>query len=47
VAEFNENAIAKALEQEIKRCGEYGWSKITLHMTVPEAAKLAATLRRK
>lgn len=46
VAEFNPKALAKAIEQEVKRCHDYGWPKITLHMDVSDAAKLAHFLRR-
>ena len=43
---FDPQALAQALEHEIARAGEYGWTKITLHMDVPDAALLAQHLRR-
>lgn len=42
---FQPKPLAAAIEQEIKRAGEYGWSKITLHMDIPDAVKLAGFLR--
>jgi len=43
---FTPKAVAKGIESEIVRAGEYGWSKITLHMDIPDALKLAQFLRR-
>jgi hypothetical protein len=42
---FTPKAVAKGIESEVKRAGEYGWSKITLHMDIPDALKLAQFLR--
>lgn len=47
IPRFDAEALATALEQEVNRSGEYGWSKITLHMDVPDAAALARFLRAK
>ena len=43
---FNPATLAEAIEKEIVRSGEYGWSKITIHMDVPDAMMLAKFLRR-
>lgn len=46
IPRFDAKVLAAAIEQEIIRAGQYGWSKITLHMDVPDAALLAQHLRR-
>ena len=45
VERFSPGRLADAIEQEIKRGAEYGWTKITLHMDVPDAMRLARHLR--
>jgi len=47
VARFDPEALAAAIETEIRRAHEYGWSKITLHMDIPDAALLSNCLRRR
>jgi histidyl-tRNA synthetase len=47
ITEFQADALGKAIEQEIARAHDYGWTKITLHMDMPDAFKLARYLRRK
>lgn len=47
IEKFDPKMLAKALEQEIQRCGEFGWSKVSLHMDVQDAFKLAKFLRGK
>lgn len=42
---FDPLLLAQAIEQEVQRAGEYGWTKITLHLDIPDAAKLAHVLR--
>ena len=42
---FDAKGLSEALSTEIQRAGEYGWSKITLHMDVPDASALAKFLR--
>lgn len=44
--QFDALALAQALEQEVNRAGLYGWTKITVHMDIPDAALLAQYLRR-
>jgi hypothetical protein len=46
IEQFNCNRLADAIEAEVNRAKEYGFTKITLHMDIPDAAKLAAALRR-
>ena len=46
VPRFTPKAVAHGIEQEIVRAGDYGWSKITLHMDIPDALELAKFLRR-
>lgn len=46
IERFNPHDLAAALERELERGAEYGWSKITLHMDVPDALMLAKYLRK-
>mgnify|MGYP003423115649 FL=1 len=46
VAHFNALELAQAIEAEINRASEYGFTKITLHMDLPDAVLLARTLRK-
>lgn len=46
LSQFNARELAQAIESEINRSGEYGFTKITLHMDLPDAAQLAKFLRR-
>jgi hypothetical protein len=41
---FQAKALGKAINHEIARAKEYGWSKITLHMDLPDAHLLAQYL---
>lgn len=43
---FEPLAVAKAIEGELLRARDYGWSKITLHMDIPDAVLLAKQLRK-
>lgn len=43
---FNALELAQAIEAEINRSGEYGFTKITLHMDLPDAAQLSKFLRK-
>lgn len=45
ITSFAPKVIAKGIEAEVVRAGEYGWSKVTLHMDIPDALKLARFLR--
>jgi hypothetical protein len=45
VDEFDPIKLAQAIEQESRRAIEYGWPKITVHMDLPDAMKLAKHLR--
>jgi hypothetical protein len=45
IERFEALALADAITQEVQRAGEYGWSKITVHMDVPDALALAKFLR--
>ena len=45
VLKFAPTALAKAIEQEVKRAGAYGWDKITMHMDLIDAVQLAKFLR--
>lgn len=47
ITEFQALELAQGLEAEINRSGDYGFTKITLHMDLPDAAKLAKYLRGK
>lgn len=46
IARFDRNALAAAIECELSRASEYGFTKITLHMDLPDAALFAQFLRR-
>lgn len=46
VERFEPRALASALEQEVQRAMEVGWPKISLHMDVADAKKLALYLIR-
>jgi hypothetical protein len=43
---FDSTLLADALDSEVNRARDYGWSKITIHLDIPDAAKLAAHLRK-
>ena len=45
IPRFDPYRLAEALDQEIARAGEIGWTKISLHMDVQDAMKLARFLR--
>ena len=45
IASFAPKVLAKGIEDEVRRADDYGWSKITLHMDIPDAIKLAHFLR--
>lgn len=47
ITEFQAAELAQGLEAEINRAGDYGFTKITLHLDLPDAAKLAKYLRKK
>ena len=42
---FNSHTLAEAIEQEVNKAGDYGWSKITIHLDIPDASKLVQVLR--
>lgn len=42
---FERVNLATAIEQELSRAGDYGFTKITIHMDLPDAAKFARFLR--
>lgn len=44
--EFTPQTLAEAIEREIQHANEYGWSKLTLHFDIPDAALLAQHLRK-
>lgn len=44
---FNTLDLAQALESEVARAGIVGHTKISLHLDVADAAKLAQALRRR
>ena len=46
VDHFDALAVAQAIEREAERSSLVGWTKITLHMDLHDALKLAATLRK-
>jgi hypothetical protein len=46
VQQFNTKELALALETEINRSVDYGFTKITLHMDLPDAVLLAKELRK-
>lgn len=43
---FEPFGLADVIELEINRAHIMGWTKISLHMDIPDAAALAAALRR-
>jgi len=43
---FDAKALAHAIEQAIAQSADYGWTKVTLHMDLPDARQLAHFLRR-
>jgi len=43
---WNPRLLAEALDSEIARCAVEGWPKISLHMDVRDAMKLAQFLRK-
>jgi hypothetical protein len=45
VPRFNAKELARAIEQEITRSNMVGWTRISLHMTLDDAARLAKFLR--
>lgn len=46
VPEYSRRHLADALDAEIARCAEVGWTKVSLHMDVRDAMLLARDLRR-
>jgi hypothetical protein len=46
IARFDPKALEEAIMHEVKRAGEYGWPKVTIHMDIPDAILLAQFLRR-
>jgi len=46
LSEFGAKSLSDAIEKEIERSKDYGWSKITIHMDMPDAKKLVEELRR-
>lgn len=46
VPEYNVRHLADALDQEIARAAQVGWTKVSLHMDVRDAMLLARDLRR-
>lgn len=46
IARFDRMALAAAIECELNRASEYSFTKVTLHMDLPDAALLAQFLRR-
>jgi hypothetical protein len=46
VERFEAKKVAAAIEQEIARSRVMGWTRITLHMDLDDALKLAHTLKR-
>ena len=43
---FTPAGLGRAINYEINRAKEYGFVKITLHMDLPDAAKLASYLQK-
>jgi hypothetical protein len=43
---FNSLQLAQAIEHEANRCAVSGFTKISLHMDVADAVKLASALRK-
>jgi hypothetical protein len=46
VEHFTPLAVAQAIEHELNRASEYGFTKVTLHMDLIDAALLARELRK-
>ena len=46
LSEFSADKLADAIMQEVERGGNYGFTKITIHLDLPDAVKLAQYLRR-
>lgn len=46
IPEFDADRLGQTLEQAINKAKEYGLVKVTLHMDIPDAAKLAKHLRK-
>jgi len=46
VESFDARLLADAIDQELARCAQLGWTKITMHMDVADAMRLASFLRR-
>jgi hypothetical protein len=45
LSKFNALELADAMEKELERAHEYGWSKMTLHMDLPDAYLLSQYLK--
>jgi hypothetical protein len=43
---FSPEGMSQAIEHEANKAAEYGFSKITLHMDIPDAILLAKALRK-
>jgi len=43
---FGPKSLAKAIEHEVIRAGQYGWSKVTIHMDIPDAVLLMNFLKK-
>jgi hypothetical protein len=42
---FDAAALAEAIRSEVMRSGEFGWSKITIHLDIPDAVMLMNFLK--
>lgn len=42
---FNPRLLADAIAAEVDRSRSYGWSKLTIHMDIPDAVKLMQFLK--
>jgi len=42
---WDKRALAEAILSEIRRAKQFGWTKITLHMDLRDAKRLAEALR--
>lgn len=47
VERFKAEELAAGIESQLAVAGQYGFTKITLHMDLPDAAALAKHLRKK
>lgn len=47
ITTFNAAQLGVALEQEINKAAQFGFSKLTLHLDIPDAVQLARFLREK